>query len=119
MVRDLTQVLVEAQCSSCGQRREDRHEVNKEPDALLKHHPSASALQVRDDLLLSIGLLCSLTLHVVAFIILAACLSDEVSELSFVSYTADSYDTLRNQVVVGRWMCERDGCKKWVEYDGA
>lgn len=118
MVRDLAQVLVGPQRSSRGQRREDLYKVIKEPAALFTHHPSHPAVQVRDDLLFSISLLCSMTLHVVASIFFAACLTEAVSDLSFLSYNAGSYDMLRNQVVVGRWMCDRDGCKNSVEYDG-
>lgn len=44
-VRDPAKVLVDAQCS-CGQRREQRQEVLREPALLYTHHPTAPALPV-------------------------------------------------------------------------
>lgn len=44
-VRDPADILVEAQCS-CGQRREQRHEVVREQAVLYTHHPTAPALRV-------------------------------------------------------------------------
>lgn len=50
-VRDPSQLLVEDQCSSCGQRRDDQHEVIKEAATLYTHHPSAPTISVSDPLL--------------------------------------------------------------------
>jgi len=45
-LRDVRDVLVEPCCGSCGQKREERHEVVKEPGLLTTHHPSAPSLKV-------------------------------------------------------------------------
>lgn len=50
-VRDPTHLLVEDQCSSCGQRHDDQQEVIKEAATLYTHHPSAPTISVSDPLL--------------------------------------------------------------------
>ena len=46
-VRDVREPLIERFCGSCGQRRQSRHKVEREPGLLTTHHPTASPLKVR------------------------------------------------------------------------
>jgi len=45
-VRDLRDPLFEPFCGSCGQQREERHEIQKERALLTTHHPTAEPIKV-------------------------------------------------------------------------